>query len=133
MKLNYCHSAKDPTYSIATTVRINGKVSTVKVEEIGRHSDLLKITDDPKAYAEQKVKEYNDRLKNNVVTCTAEIDFNLVLNSFGSDVSKPTYINIGYFFFQSIYQKLKLNSFFKEATADNKIQFDCDMINRFLT
>ena len=40
MKLNYARNCKDPTYTIANTVRKNGKISTVKVAVIGKHSEL---------------------------------------------------------------------------------------------
>lgn len=133
MKLDYARNAKNPTYFIAASVRNGNRVSTVKVETIGRHSDLLKITDDPLAYAKKKVEEYNRNLKEKVITCTAEIDLNEIIPDPGSPASKSTYVNIGYFFLQTIYQKLMLDSFFAEATGDKKVTFDCGSINRFLT
>lgn len=133
MKLDYARNAKDPTYFIAASVRNGSRVSTVKVETIGKHSDLLKITDDPLAYARKKVEEYNQSLKQKVVTCTAEINLNEIVTDPGCSASKPTYLNIGYFFLQAIYQKLMLGNFFERATGDTRITFDCGAINRFLT
>ena len=133
MKLDYSRRAKDPTYFIATTVRDGGKVSTVKVATIGKHSDLLKITDDPLAYAKQKVEEFNSSLKNNVVTCTAQIDLSKKLDDSDHSVSDSTFVNIGYFFLQKIYQQLELDGFFSDICSDKKIDFDCNEINRFLT
>ena len=133
MKLDYSRRAKDPTYFIATTVRDGGKVSTVKVATIGKHSDLLKITDDPLAYAKQKVEEFNSSLKNNVVTCTAQIDLSKKLDDSDHSVSDSTFVNIGYFFLQKIYQQLELEGFFSDICSDKKIDFDCNEINRFLT
>ena len=63
MKLDYSRKAKDPTYYIAASIRKGGKVSTVPVAVIGKHSDLLSITDDPLSYAHEKVKEYNATLR----------------------------------------------------------------------
>ena len=133
MKLDYSRKAKNPTYTIANTVRNGNKISTVKVAVIGRHSDLLKITDDPLAYAKKKVEEYNRNLKNQIVTCTAQIDLSKKLEGSDQAVSDPTYVNIGYFFLQKIYQKLELDRFFNDICSDKKIGFDCNEINRFIT
>ncbi len=133
MKLDYSKKAKDPTYYIAASVRNGDKVSTVQVAVIGKHSDLLSITDDPLSYAQEKVKEYNENLKSRVVTCTAEIDLNEKLDESGNQTSKVTYLNTGYFFLQKIYHQLDLDRFFRDITADKKICYDCNTINRFLT
>ncbi|MBR2067373.1 MAG: transposase, partial [Solobacterium sp.] len=74
MKLDYSRKAKDPTYSIATTVRDGNRVSTIKVAVIGKHSDLLKITNDPLTYAKKQVKEFNQKLKTQIITCTTQIN-----------------------------------------------------------
>ena len=47
MKLNYDRKSKDPTYFIQVGIRNGKKVTTKNVERIGKHSELLKITDDP--------------------------------------------------------------------------------------
>lgn len=133
MKLDYSRRAKDPTYFIASTVRNGNKVSTVKVATIGKHSDLLKITNDPLAYAKQKVEEFNRSLKDNIVTCTAQIDLSKKLDDIDRCASDSTYVNVGYFFLQKIYQQLELNRFFSEVCSDKRIDFDCNEINRFLT
>ena len=133
MKLDYSRRAKDPTYFIANTVRDGNKVSTVKVAVIGKHSDLLRITDDPLAYARQKVDEFNRGVKDNFVTCTSQIDLSQRLDDSEHPVSDSTYVNIGYFFLQKIYDQLELRSFFSEVTTDKKIGFDCNEISRFLT
>lgn len=133
MKLDYSRRAKDPTYFIASTVRNGNKVSTVKVATIGKHSDLLKITNDPLAYAKQKVEEFNRSLKDNIVTCTAQIDLSKKLDDIDRSASDSTYVNVGYFFLQKIYQQLELNRFFSEVCSDKRIDFDCNEINRFLT
>ena len=130
MKLDYSRKAKNPTYTIANTVRNGNKISTVKVAVIGRHSDLLKITDDPLAYAKKKVEEYNRNLKNQIVTCTAQIDLSKKLEGSDQAASDPTYVNIGYFFLQKIYQKLELDRFFNDICSDKKIGFDCNDVGR---
>ena len=42
-------------------------------------------------------------------------------------------MNIGYFYLQAVYQRLELKKFFEKITADRKITYDCNEINRFLT
>ena len=55
----------------------NGKKTTTKnVARIGKHSELLKITDDPLAYAKEQVKKYNEEYKNNkTLALDLKIDF----------------------------------------------------------
>ncbi len=70
MKLNYDRKSEDLTYFIQVGIR-NGKKDTTKnVERIGKHSELLKITDDPLEYAKQRVKEYNEisNSKSNIIS-----------------------------------------------------------------
>ena len=55
MKLNYDRKSKDPTYFIQLGVRNGKKTTTKNVARIGKHSELLKITDDPLAYAKEQV------------------------------------------------------------------------------
>ena len=75
MKLNYDRKSKDPTYFIQVGIRNGKKVTTKNVARIGKHSDLLKITDDPLEYAKQKVREYNDQIKNSKVEYHITVDF----------------------------------------------------------
>ena len=63
MKLNYDRNSKDPTYFIQMGIRNGKKVTTKNVARIGKHSELLKITDDPLAYAKKQVEEYNKKIK----------------------------------------------------------------------
>ena len=133
MKLNYSRNSKDPTYTIATTVRKNGKISTIKVATIGKHSELAKICDDPLAYAKKKVEEYNQGLMKQTVTCTAEINLSEKLDDTENAVSRVTYVNTGYFILQQVYQKLEIDSFFLQAAMKKRIDYDCNEINRFLT
>lgn len=104
MKLNYDRKSKDPTYFIQMGIRNGKKTTTKNVARIGKHSELLKITDDPLAYAKEQVKKYNEEYKN------------------------KNYI--GYFFLQQFYHDLKMDSFFESVTADRKNEFDPNLINR---
>lgn len=59
MKLNYDKKSKDPTYFIQKGFRNGSKTTTKNVARIGKHSELLMITDDPLSYAREQVARYN--------------------------------------------------------------------------
>ena len=65
MKLNYDKNSKDPTYFIQKGIRIGKKTTTKNICRIGKHSELLAITDDPLSYALEKVREANEEEKRN--------------------------------------------------------------------
>lgn len=113
----------------------NGKKTTTKnVTRIGKHSELLKITDDPLAYAKEQIKKYNEEYKKeNKVSLDIKVDFAEKIKATDSVTSKSTQLNIGYFFLQQIYHELDIHSFFKNATSDMKIEFDPNLANRFMT
>lgn len=133
MKLNYDRKSKNPTYFIQQGYRNGKKTSTRNVAVIGKHSELLKITDDPLEYAKQKVAEYNEEMKNNKITMEVKIDFEEKVLSSNDLVSSSNLRNVGYFFLQAVYHELGISEFFKNATADSRITFDPNTVNRFLT
>lgn len=133
MKLNYDRKSKDPTYFIQVGIRNGKKVTTKNVERIGKHSELLKITDDPLAYAKQKVKEYNENLKNQKVEYNITVNFDEKLVNHGNKVSRSTCRNIGYFYLKEIYSALDLSSFFDRICKSRKIAYDPNLINMALT
>ena len=134
MKLNYDRKSKDPTYFIQMGIRNGKKTTTKNVARIGKHSELLKITDDPLAYAKEQVKKYNEEYKNkNCVSLEIKVDFAEKIKVTKDTASHSTLLNIGYFFLQQFYHDLKIDSFFESATADMKNEFDPNLINRFLT
>ena len=134
MKLNYDKKSKDPTYFIQMGIRNGKKTTTKNVARIGKHSELLKITDDPLTYAKEQVKKYNEEYnEKKKVSLDLKIDFAQKLKASNDIESKSTNSNIGYFFLQQIYHDLKIKSFFDKITADTKIKFDPNLVNRFLT
>ena len=134
MKLNYDRKSKDPTYFIQLGVRNGKKTTTKNVARIGKHSELLKITDDPLAYAKEQVKKYNEEcIKENRVSLDIKVDFAEKIKASDEITSKSTQLNIGYFFLQQIYHELDIHSFFRNITSDMKIEFDPDLVNRFMT
>ena len=133
MKLNYDRKSKDPTYFIQQGFRNGSKTSTRNVKRIGKHSELLAITDDPLAYAMEQVAKYNEEIKNSKVTMDITVDFAERIKASEDVVSASTLRNIGYFYIQQIYHDLEIGRFFKDTTADSRITFDPNLVNRFLT
>lgn len=134
MKLWYDRKSKDPTYFVQLGIRNGKKTTTKNIARIGRHSELLKITDDPLSYAKEQVSKYNEEAKkNNQVSLELKINFAEKLKASNAVVSSSKQLNIGYFFLQQLYYDLEIRSFFDAVTADSKITFDPNLVNRFLT
>jgi transposase len=133
MKLNYDKKSKDPTYFVQKGYRNGKKTTTKNIARIGKHSELLKMTDDPLAYAKEQVNKYNDEEKNGKVTMTVKIDFAEKIKLSNDLVSSSTNLNIGYLFLQQLYHDLELGSFFKRILINSKTTFDPNTVNRFLT
>lgn len=133
MKLWYDRKSKDPMYFIQQGFRNGKKTSTRNVARIGKHSELLAITDDPLAYAREQVAKYNEEWKNKKVTMEMTIDFDEKVKASNDPASASTLRNIGYFYLQQIYHDLQIRTFFQSVTKDRKIEFDPNLVNRFLT
>ena len=133
MKLNYDRKSKDPTYFIQQGIRNGKKVTTKNVKRIGKHSELLAITDDPLAYAKEQVTKYNQEYKESKAEIQFKINFDEKLVASGDITSRSQVKNVGYFVLQKIYQALNLKDFFDSVLTDRKITFPCNDINRFLT
>ena len=133
MKLNYDKKSKDPTYFIQQGFRNGKKTSTRNVKRIGKHSELLAITDDPLAYALEQVAKYNEEIRNAKVSMEVTIDFDKKVRASDDVVSASTLRNTGYYYLQQIYHDLEIGSFFKKIKAERKIEFDPNLVNRFLT
>ena len=133
MKLYYDKRAKDPIFYVQQGFRNGKKTTTKNVAKIGKHSELLKITDDPLAYAKEQIAWYNEVMKNNKVSMEVTIDFDEKITSSNNVVSSSNSRNIGYFILQNIYHDLAISSFFKKVTTDSKITYDPNLVNRFLT
>ena len=132
-KLFYDKRSKDPTYYAQQGIRNGKKTTTRNVRNFGKHSELLKITDDPLAYVKEEIKKMNDEYRVGKVSFDLTADFNERVRHSDKDASSPTWVNIGYFFLQYIMKDLKLRDFFQHKTRDRKITFDCYTISRFLT
>ncbi len=133
MKLYYDRKSKDPTYFIQMGIRNGKKTTTKNIARIGKHSELLSITDDPLAYALKQVDEYNKKLNEEKVTYTQTIDFNEKIINNGDTSSSSLCKNIGYLVLNKIYSDLDLKEFFESICKDKKITFDPNLINMALT
>ena len=133
MKLYYDRRSKNPTYFIQQGIRNGKKTTTRNIKTIGKHSDLLKITDDPLEYAKQEVAKFNEEYKANKISIDVNIDFSKKLPSSTDAVAHSKNVNIGYFFIQSIYHDLKIKDFLDNIISQTRVDYDADLINRFLT
>lgn len=134
MKLNYDRKSKDPTYFVQIGVRNGKKVTTKNIARIGKHSELLKITDDPLTYAKEQVAKYNEEVKNNNnVDMEVHLDFAKKIRATNEAASASTLRNIGYLYLQRLYYQLEIDKFFNNIKDDKKIRFEPDLINRFMT
>ena len=133
MKLSYNKNSKDPIYYIQMGVRNGKKVSSKNVARVGKHSELLAITDDPLAYARRQVEKYNKEHESGKIRMSINLDFEEKLSPTDDIASKSTMLNIGYFILQKIYRDLRIYEFFETIKKDYKATFSCNDINRFLT
>ena len=133
MKLYYDKRLKDPTYYIQQGFRNGKKTTTKNIKRLGKHSELLLITDDPLEYAKNEVKKMNEEYRSGRSEFVVTMDFNERIPSSDSPCSNSTSLNIGYLYLKDIYAKLNLSEFFKSVSSDRKITYDCNKICQFLT
>ena len=133
MKLFYNKNSKDPIYYAQQGIRNGQKTTTRNVKKFGKHSELLKITDDPLAYVKEEIQKMNEEYRVGKVDFSLSADFNERVPHTHETASSSTWLNIGYFFLQDLMKDLKLKDFFREKTLGRKVTFDCYTIHRFLT
>ena len=133
MKLYYDKRLKDPTYYIQQGFRNGKKTTTKNIKRLGKHSELLLITDNPLEYAKNEVKKMNEEYRSGRSEFIVTMDFNERIPSTDSLCSNSTSLNIGYLYLKDIYAKLNLSDFFKSVSSDRKITYDCNKICQFLT
>ena len=133
MKLYFDKRLKDPTYYGQQGFRNGKKVTSKNIKNFGKHSELLKITDDPEAYVREEIRKWNEEYRSGKVSFTLSADYNERVPYSQDAASSSTWLNIGYFFLQNLMKDLKLKDFFREKTLGRKVTFDCYTIHRFLT
>ena len=109
------------------------KTTTKNIKRLGKHSELLLITDNPLEYAKNEVKKMNEEYRSGRSEFIVTMDFNERIPSTDSLYSNSTSLNIGYLYLKDIYAKLNLSDFFKSVSSDRKITYDCNKICQFLT
>ena len=133
MKLYFDKRLKDPTYYAQQGIRNGKKTTTRNVKNFGKHSELLKITDDPEAYVREEIRKMNEEYRVGKVTFNLTADFNEKVKSTELEASSSNWVNIGYFFLQNIMKHLSLKEFFRQKTDTRRVTYDCFTISRFLT
>ena len=133
MKIYFDKRLKDPTYYGQQGIRNGKKVTSKNIKNFGKHSELLKITDDPEAYVREEIRKWNEEYRTGRVTYDFKVNFNERVEHTDDGASTSKTVNIGYFYLQEIMQHLELKDFFSQVTADRKITFDCYTVLRFLT
>ena len=102
MKLYYDKRLSDPTYYAQQGVRNGKKTTTRNVRNFGKHSELLKITDDPIAYVKAEIEKMNSEYRSGRLQFELKCDFNERVTRTERESSRSTAVNAGYFFLQNI-------------------------------
>lgn len=132
IKLTITESKSDKYYYAQMSVRNGKKVRSETIKKIGKHSELLKITNDPEAYANAIVKQLDDEYRNAKAPLVYNVDFSKKIDDSDAVVSQSIVRNTGYFFLQYILTRLNLRKYLSTLTVDSKIQYDPYMVLRFL-
>lgn len=133
MKLSYNRNSKDPIYYISQSIRNGKKTTSFNVCKIGKHSELLaQGIENPLEYAKNQVKKYNNSLLEEKVSYSIDINFEEKVSPSVENTSKSLSSNIGYFYLQHFYSKLKIKDLLNDISKDRKFNFNLNDITRFL-
>lgn len=104
MKLYYNKNRKDPTYYAQVGYRdSSGKATTRNVNNLGKHSELLKITDDPVAYCRELIRKMNEEAREGKSSLQITLDFNENVTETDEEFSKSTQLNKYRIFLSSVH------------------------------
>lgn len=131
MKLDIVKGKYDTFYYMAKTVRQAGKIKTIRVEKLGKHSELIKIHEDPVAHLRRYVQQKTDEETKGVFSVEVTHQLGKTLTS-SDRVSQTNLLNIGHFYLNSLYKQLNVDNFFKSVTKDSKIKFKPAHILKYL-
>src|SRR5574344_1984174 len=76
LKLYFDKRLKDPTYYGQQGFRNGKKVTSKNINNFGKHSERLKITDDPEAYVREEIRKWNEEYRSGKIEYTLSADFN---------------------------------------------------------
>lgn len=133
MKLSYNRNSKNPIYYISQSIRNGKKTTSFNVCKIGKHSELLaQGIENPLEYAKNQVKKYNNSLLEEKVSYSIDINFEEKVSPSVENTSKSLSSNIGYFYLQYFYSKLKIKNLLNDISKVRKFNFNLNDITRFL-
>lgn len=133
MKLSYNRNSKNPIYYISQSIRNGKKTTSFNVCKIGKHSELLaQGIENPLEYAKSQVEKYNISLLEEKVSYSIDINFEEKVSPSVENTSKSLSSNIGYFYLQYFYSKLKIKNLLNDISKDRKFNFNLNDITRFL-
>lgn len=133
MKLSYNRNSKNPIYYISQSIRNGKKTTSFNVCKIGKHSELLaQGIENPLEYAKNQVKKYNNSLLEEKISYSIDINFEEKVSPSVENTSKSLSSNIGYFYLQYFYSKLKIKNLLNDISKDRKFNFNLNDITRFL-
>lgn len=133
MKLSYNRNSKNPIYYISQSIRNGKKTTSFNVCKIGKHSELLaQGIENPLEYAKKQVEKYNNSLLEEKVSYSIDINFEEKVSPSVENTSKSLSSNIGYFYLQYFYSKLKIKNLLNDISKDRKFNFNLNDITRFL-
>lgn len=133
MKLSYNRNSKNPIYYISQSMRNGKKTTSFNVCKIGKHSELLaQGIENPLEYAKSQVEKYNNSLLEEKVSYSIDINFEEKVSPSVENTSKSLSSNIGYFYLQYFYSKLKIKNLLNDISKDRKFNFNLNDITRFL-
>ena len=90
MKLFYNKTSKDPIYYAQVGIRNGKKVTTKNVKRFGKHSELLKITDDPLSYVKEEIRKMNEEYRVGKVEYTFSTNYNERVEQTDDEASAST-------------------------------------------
>lgn len=123
MRLNIVKSPNAKQLYVIKSYRKNGKNTSKIVEKLGTYDELLKIHEDPIAWAKEYIAELNRKEAENKKEVVLKYS-NLKL----IDKNNQTSFNGGYLFLQDIYHKLALHKICNKISAKYKFDFDLNSI-----
>ncbi len=118
MKLFYNKNSKDPIYYAQVGIRNGKKVTTRNVKRFGKHSELLKITDDPLSYAKEEIRKMNEEYRAGKMEYTISTNYNERVEQTDDEACASTELNIGYFFLQYLMGGLRLKDFSRKRPPE---------------
>lgn len=116
MRLSVKKTKNHVFYYVLESHREGGAVRTSTYEKIGRHDELLKITNDPLAYARRRVDEINAGIRDNKLIVNREIDFSERLEGEGK-ATERTSLNVGWLYVRKILEELGFAGFLSSISG----------------